>query len=786
MRDYAYFYSFYTSFLVRAVRLIIFLGFLGILGILGIQKYILILLTWFLIFETYFHFKFSRLLPLFSVSENKNLKTEDSCAMQVLSVVLSSRNTFLLLTKLYKFQSIQFLLKRINAQFSEIPIVEVSKDELLRQAFEVVSEVNGSFITPIDLFSAYLIYIEQEKKFLFSKELKMEEFLNIIRWARFDFRKDEFPLPTLVRFVGEGIGEEMVYGWTIETKKYMQDKTANITREKPVLIGRDSELNQFVEALLKNENNNVLLVGEPGSGKTTLIDAFCYQSYRGELPSSLYHKRLFELMVGTLLAGASDQGVLEQRLIALIDEIKHSGNVILYIPNLENILGASTFKLDLSGVLLPYLRDGSIRIIATATIENYKQYIEGKTELTSSFKVIRLEEPEPRIALRMLLEKATTIENKYKVTFTYKAISACVEFARHYLAHKVLPGSAITLLNDSASKTARLNKDFVTYEDVVRKTEEVVHVPIAKPKQDEKELLLNLEEVLRQRVIGQKEAIRQIADAMRRIRSGFSQNKPASFLFLGPTGVGKTETAKALAMSYFGNEEQMIRLDMSEYVGDSGIKRLLGSAPGEGHEAGELTGKIFDNPFSLVLLDEFEKADPKILNLFLQILADGRLTDNKGRTVSFAHAIIIATSNAGAEFIRDHIADKNLSKILLDFLQSEKIFKPELLNRFDGIVVFKPLEGGDLKQVVRLMLAKVVESMKKQDIYITFDNAVVSQIAEKGYDLQFGARTIQRYIQDTIEDLLSKKMLRDEIRRGTLVNVCLDQTGVIDISPGSQ
>ena len=754
------------------VRSLVFLGMLGILGVYAEAKIVIVFLAWFLMFETYFHFKFSRLSPLF---------TQDSCTLQALSVILSSKHTVSLLAKLSKFTSVQFILKRINAKLLEIPVVDVSKDELLRQSFEVVREVNGSYITPADLFAAYLIYIEQEKRFLFSKDLKMEEFLNIVRWTRFDFSQDELPSPVRVRLTGEGIGEEMVYGWTIETKKYMQDKTESIRGEKPVLIGRDTEYTQLVETLLKKENNNALLIGEAGSGRTTLVNVLCYQSYRGELSPSLNYKRLFELMAGTLLAGASDLGILEERLKIVIEEIKHSGNVILYIPNFENILGASTFHLDLSGVLLPYLKDGTLRIIAAVTPGNYKLFVENRTDLVSAFELIHLEEPSEQTALRMLLEQATTIERAYKVTLTYKAIATCVLFAKQYLSRKVLPGSAMTLLSDSANRAALAHRVVVTHEDVIRKTEEITHVPIAKPRQDEKELLLNLEENLHKRVIGQKEAIGQIADAMRRIRTGLaSQNKPSSFLFLGPTGVGKTETAKALAMSYFGSEDYMIRLDMSEYVGESGIKRLLGASLGEGHELGELSDKIFDNPFSLVLLDEFEKADPKILNLFLQVLDDGRLTDNKGRTVSFANAIVIATSNAGAEFIKDNITDVNLPKLLLDFLQSQKIFKPELLNRFDAIVVFKPLRREEIKQVVRLLLLKVSEKMKKQDIEIKFDEAVVSDIAKAGYDLQFGARTLLRYIQDTVEEVLSKKLLMDEIRRGTSIVVSLDPAGKID------
>jgi ATP-dependent Clp protease ATP-binding subunit ClpA len=292
-----------------------------------------------------------------------------------------------------------------------------------------------------------------------------------------------------------------------------------------------------------------------------------------------------------------------------------------------------------------------------------------------------------------------------------------------------------------------------------------------------------MEEKLHERIIGQEAAVASIAEALRRLRTGVQlATRPISFLFLGPTGVGKTETAKALGELYFGGESNIIRLDMSEYANEVGLTRLLGALPGQGDERGELTDKIHDHPASLVLLDEFEKAHPRILDLFLQVLEDGRLTDNKGKTVSFSNAIIIATSNAGSEFIRESVksgkpVDKEFEASLIENLQSNRIFKPELLNRFDDVVTFKPLSKENVQAIIKLELKKLIKALEEEDISVSFDDTVIAKIAEEGIDDQFGARPLRRYIQNTVEDLIAKKKLKDEISRGSKVVISVGKDG---------
>jgi len=792
MQNTVKFYNFYKSSKIKALRLIFALFFIWALTTDFISspllsfnfKIYLTLFSFFVMFEIFFYFKISKTKPYLKVTVNNN-SIYDSFTLKALSILSSQPKTSLLIKKLLEKEEIKFMLLKADFNKKEIPLIEIPKEELAKLSLETVKKISGNYITTMDLFASYILKIEQDTKLLFNKKLKEQEFLNILQWARFDFQNQEPPFPFRVKFWGKGIGEDWVSGWTLETKKYTQDLTPSVLKEKPTMVGRQNEYKALIEALYKNEKNSVILIGEPGSGKTTLVESLAFDSFVGDLPGALYHKRLLEVLIGALLAGTANQGDLEMRLEEIMQEVLHSGDIIIYIPELQNIFGSSSFHKDLSGILLPYLKKGRIRLIGSITPGNFKAYIEPNHSLLDVFEVIKLNEPDKNLSLEMLLEKANVIEKKNKISLTYHSVVAACTLGKRYIQDKVMPGSGVILLNDVASSCFLQGKKVVEEEDVVQKIEEKTKIAVSKPKGYEKELLLNFEEKLHERIIDQNEAVGAVSEALRRLRAGItSSDKPISFLFMGPTGVGKTETAKALASLYFGGEEKMIRLDMSEYKGDEGVKRLLGAPPGEGQEKGELTEKVFENPFSLVLLDEFEKANPYILDLFLQVLDDGRLTDNKGKTVSFLNTIIIATSNAGSEFIREEInkgtkIDKNFQNKLLDLLQSKGIFKPELLNRFDGIIVFKPLSSEDVGQVVKLMLAKVYKKLLEQDISVLFDEKLIAKVSKEGFDEQFGARPIRRFIQDNVEDFLAKKMLNDEIKRGDKIILSVDEKGSI-------
>jgi ATP-dependent Clp protease ATP-binding subunit ClpC len=685
----------------------------------------------------------------------------------------SNKSTTELIKDLLKRKDVQFFLQKADIEKKEINFIEIPKENVIRN-------VNGT-ITPLDYFASYLLLTEEKTKLLFQKQFKKEEIKNILYWTKSTF-PDTSSVPFRIKFWGEGIGENWVSGWTLETSKYMVDITSDALNEKPMVLGRDEEYKEVIEALSKNKS--CLLVGETGSGRESLVKTLANDSFVGNLKGNLHHQRIYQLLADALLAGAQNQGQLEERLESIIAEISHSGNVIIYIPNFENITGASTFHTDLSGALIPYLDKGVIRMIANITPGSYKKFIEPKHTLSGVFEVVRFEEPSREIFLQMLLKKSSEIEKNNKVAISYQAILAVWNYAGKYLQDRVVPGVGVMLLNDTANAVFLKNKKIVEEQDVLDKIGAKTKISVGRPQEKEKELLLHLEEEFHKQIIGQNEAIFEVSESLRRLRAGLgSTKKPISFLFLGPTGVGKTATAKTLAEIYYKGENNMIRFDMSEYSTDESVRRLLGGTEG----AHGLTDAVFEHPFSLVLLDEFEKSNTKIIDLFLQVLDDGRLTDNTGRIVSFVDTIIIATSNAGSEYIREEVSkgtviDKNFQEKLIELLEQKGIFRPEFLNRFDGIVVFKPLEKEEVGQIIKIMLDGLLKNMSEKDITVNFDKKVTEIIAKEGFDQEFGARPLQRFIQDKIEDLIAQKMLKDEIKRGDNVSLSTNDANEITIT----
>lgn len=790
--SYAIIYHTYKHPITGILR-IIFVLFILFLIVSGFYQGILpkgplFFFSFFVISEVLFRYKVMRTIPKITVAQNNGKDIDESFTFQALDIFMFSHDSVSMMNELIKKAHVRFIMQKANIGKEDLPKVVVNKEEIAKKAFELVKDLNGSFITRMDLFVAYLLLIEPETKYLFNKHLKPNDLLYILYWARYEYPFEEHPQKMQVVFWGTGIGEDWTTGWTLETKKYITDLTYKVLDEKPALVGRRKEYEQLVATLSKPTHNNALLIGETGSGKTSLVDAVALNSYLGLIPGKLYHKHVYQLMIGLLVAGVKDVGELEARIEAILGELEHAGNIILYIPDVEHILGSTTFNLDLSGVLSNFLKDSHLPIIATVSPGAFRKFVESRSGFREFFEEIRIDEPTEEEAIQMLLEKANEIGEKNHVTITFKAVVAVVQMAKRYLQDRSLPGSAVSLLTSVANNISLAHKSVVDEDDVIAKVEQQTRVAISKPGQEEKELLLHLEDKLHERIIGQEEAVNAIAQAIRRLRSGLtSQTRPISFLFLGPTGVGKTETAKALATVYFGGEDKTIRLDMSEYNGPGAVDRLLGSPPGLGDEKGELTEKVYENPFSLILLDEFEKASTEVLDLFLQILEDGRLTDNHGKRVSFANTIIIATSNAGALYIQNELlAGKQISAVfqqgLLMELEQEHIFKPELINRFDGIIVFKPLTAANVEQIAKLFLTEMQKKLQAQDVTVSFGDDVIKAAASAGFDQQFGARPLRRFIQDKIEDLLSQGMLRGNVERGSSIRLVVDGSGNIAIA----
>jgi ATP-dependent Clp protease ATP-binding subunit ClpC len=788
MKGFAKFYFYYTSPAIILVRLLLLTFFALGSAFLLINKFTpnicLFLLGLMLLLEIFFKYKVAKTNPKVEILNNSS-DPLDSFSLELLGILETQKTLSQVIQKLIVLPQIQFIILKADLKPEEIILVDGDKKILVQNAFNLAKEARGKYVTTLDFFTAYLLSIEPSAKILFNHKLKEEDLKNILVWARHAHNEEEASKITTVNFAGEGIAEEWVYGWTLETKKYMLDLSQEFLSGRIEPMRRANEFQQLTEALFKGDS--VILVGDAGSGKESTVKELAIESFMGRLKNNLYHQKIYQLMVDAFMAGAQNQGEIEARINALITEIAHSGDAIIYIPEFQNTLGSSTFHLDISGALIPYLQKKEIRIIATVTPSVYKTFLEPMKTLLDNFTVINFSEPTKEEVLQMLFKEAATIEEKDAVVITYKAVLAACNFADRYAKEKVLPGSAVTLLEDTANADKVSGNRIVEEQDVLGQIEKKIRVPVGEPKPVEKTLLLNLENEIHKRVVDQEEAVFAISEAIRRLRTGLNvAEKPISFLFLGPTGVGKTETAKALAAVYFGQGARMIRLDMSEFVGEEGIKKLLGSAPGEGSEKGELE-MVYDNPNSLVLLDEFEKADQQILNLFLQVLDDGRLTDDKGKTVSFANCIIIATSNAASEFIREEVGkgvqvNKQFQQNLINYLETKGIFKPELLNRFDDIITFKPLGQTEITQIVKLMLIGVAKELAAKDITVYFDEKIIVKIVNEGFDKDFGARPLRRFIQDKIEDLIAQAILKDEIKRGDKIQVSVDSTNNISVN----
>ena len=798
MAFYAWMYHFYRTALVRTLRLLIFvlLSYVIVSAVLD-QKSFIVAQFWFNLFvmvEIFFQYKISRVMPSLTVVKNTKDK-KNSFTLSVLATFISYPTTKKMMKKFLKQEEVVTFLHKMAISQQDIILQDIPKDKLLETAFDVAKMYGGKYVIAIDIVLAYFIRTEPQTKLLFNKEIKPDDLKYVMFWIRKTFAASEEPKKTRMKFEGGSIGDILVSGWTYETKKYTTNFTDAALSEQPVILGREQSFTAMLEGLVKVQDNNILLVGDIGSGKENLVRALAYHSFEGHLGSLLSHRRVYQLLVGPLTAGISSRSDLEVRLQSIIAELSHSHDVILYIPDFQNVVGGSSYNLDISGALLPYLKSGSMPVVATMTTGAYKTYME-KNPLKEAFSIVSLISPEKHVAIQMVLDRAKKIERTYGVLISFQAIEKAVELADRFLQDESLPGSAVGLLETvansvSLSPESSFDKSgckIVLASHVVSQVEETTHIAIGKPDAMETDLLLHLEERMHDRVIGQDQAIHAVAEAMRRIRAGMkASDRPISFLFLGPTGVGKTETAKTLAALYYGGETQMIRLDMSEYTDETGLRRLLGAPPGEGDERGELTDKIHDNPSSVVLLDEFEKAHPHIHNLFLQVLDDGRLTDNKGVTVSFRDAIIIATSNAGSEFIREEIGrgatiDRNFHHKLLDYLQTKALFRPELLNRFNDVITFKPLDNDQSLQVVHLLLAKLESTLADQDISLVVVDAVKEKIAKEGFDQDFGARPLRRYIQDNLEDMIAKKKLEGSITRGNTVTFSLDPAGKVQLT----
>lgn len=632
--------------------------------------------------------------------------------------------------------------------------------------------------------------------------------------------------------------------------KYGRDLTELAKKgELDPVIGRQTEIDRVIQILSRRTKNNPCLIGEPGVGKTAVAEGLALKIVNGEVPEPLRDKRVVSLDLTGMIAGTKYRGDFEDRIKNAMDEVKASGNIILFIDELHNIVGAGSAEgsTDAANILKPSLARGDFQVIGATTINEYRKYIEKDAALERRFQPVTVGEPSEEETVQILKGLRDRYEAHHKVKISDDAIETAVKLSIRYINDRFLPDKAIDLIDESASRvrlraftapddlqelekkiknlekeksSAVIAQDFeaaasirdeqrtlkaeleekrkkwedenrsisgeVTSEDIASVISGWTGVPVAQLTEQESERLLKMEDILHQRIIGQNEAVSSVARAIRRGRTGIKDPKRpiGSFIFLGPTGVGKTELCKALAEAMFGTESAIIRLDMSEYMEKHTVSKLVGSPPGYvGYdEGGQLTEKVRRHPYSVILFDEIEKAHPDVFNILLQLLDDGRLTDSQGRTVDFRNTIIIMTSNIGARLITERRKDlgftggeqsnadaEKIKELVLAELKN--VFRPEFLNRVDDTIVFNKLTEEDIEKIAVNLLKGLTNRLKGMDIDITFDESAIKELAKSGFDDVYGARPLKRAITSKVEDSLSEKMLDGSVKNGDSI-VC--------------
>lgn len=675
--------------------------------------------------------------------------------------------------------SVATIIDPLRRKMAVLPTGETVFDDagasVARAAFLTAATRNAEHVTALDCFVACFAADPYIQEVLYAAGVDADAFANTLAWLNIqdalqlqyrNFRKAAALKPT----------GNMDRAYTAVATPFLDSVSDDLTRAAVYgrlgfCVDREKEIASILRSIEGGEQS-VVLVGQPGVGRGALIEGIAQLMVEENVPDILKDKRLLRLNVAHIVSAQGGSGA-EERLLFALQEVAMSRNIVLVIENIHELVGVGG-SIDLSSILAGELEKGYTFVLATATPSGYTEKLE-RSSLAPKLARIAVDEPERNVAIQIIESHIGGIEAKHGVAFTYQAVAACVDLSARYLHDTVLPMSALTIAQEAALVVSKKPKQgkiaWVSKEDVAERVSQKSNIPVTAVSQDESDKLLQLESRLHERVIGQDQAIIAISSALRRARTELrASNRPiANFLFLGPTGVGKTELAKTTSEVYFGNEGAMVRFDMSEYQDQASVARLIG---GNG-QAGLLTEAIRRAPFSLLLLDELEKAHADILNVFLQVMDDGRLTDGLGRTVDFTNVILIATSNAGTQYIQDEVAKGTaIEAVKTGLLENElrQVYRPEFLNRFDDVIVFSPLTPDDVSAIAYLMIAKIAERLKAKGLEFQVDDEAVHELAVLGYDQKFGARPLRRVLQERLENAIAERILKGDIaRRDTVI-----------------
>ncbi len=618
------------------------------------------------------------------------------------------------------------------------------------------------------------------QEFLFKEEVQESDFLGTSLWVEEIFRERRlrqrwWGRDNLGRF--PAIGRSLGYGQTYFLDKYGHDIVTDVVYESSQFAWREREEVDKLETILaRNRQSNVLLVGEPGIGEMEIIARIARRIREGSALPPLMDKTVFIVNPTAMVEVGKASGAFEHEFIKILDQSAYAGNIILVIQNVTAFMEATkAIGVDVIDLMTPYFSSKDLQIIFTDDPQAYHHTLEKHGTIMQFFDTVYVEDLDEYMLVRVLGRESLILEEKHNVFFTYQAILEIIRSADRYFANGVMPDKGFDLMRELVASAVANKQEYILQKDVLTLVEGKTGIPLSAPTKDEQKMLIDLEKRLHEKIIGQVEAVSAIAKAMRRSRAGVrNMERPmGSFLFLGPTGVGKTETTKALAEVFFGNKEKIMRFDMSEYRGADALDRLIGSF--QSGKAGTLSSALREGQYGILLLDEFEKTNPDVHDLFLQILDEGQFSDAHGKRVNARNVIVIATSNAASDKIWEYAKSNTDPSLHADDLTNEiikrGIFKPELLNRFDGVIVFHPLSIEDIRKIAGLMLTKLKKRLREQGVNLEVSDAMLETIVKEGYDPQFGARPMNRAIQELIEQKVADKLIAGEVRRGQTITI---------------